>query len=101
MFRLSVVFPCQPGRRVAWESHTSLLVQLWVPSTACEQGLSPCHHEKLFVSGLCPQPQLVLTWWQAVHGQGRSACSDLVMLLSSLRIIDQSLIKSTADCWSF
>lgn len=28
----------------------------------CEQGLSPCHHKKLFVSGLCPQPQLVLTW---------------------------------------
>lgn len=55
MSRLPVVFPCHPGCRKA---HT----RLWVPSTGCEQGLSPRHHKQLFVSGLCPQPQLVLTW---------------------------------------
>lgn len=43
---LSVVFPCHPRWR---KSNTRLLVQLKVPSTACEQGLSPCHHKKLSV----------------------------------------------------
>lgn len=54
LFRLSVVFPCQPWAEGVAQSQSQVAGAALGAQHSCEQRFSPCHYKELFVSGLCP-----------------------------------------------